>query len=740
MKFQGFIGGSYKLKSVNVDAQECVNLYPETVESGMGKESQVGYLKSTPGLTEIIASIGAGEVRLLHRTISGEIFVVVDDKLYIVTHSLGVWTATRHYGNTEHEITAITNANPAVVTFASDPNITNGDPLTFGNIAGMTELNNQSYLVTKLTPTTYELYSELTSTITGITNANPAVMTIASDVGYQSGDIVSIADVGGITIGGNYTLTRLTGTTYELNGTNTIAGEVTITGVTKANPGVITTSAIPPWVSLSSGDEIIVSGVGGMTELNGNTYTITKLTSTTYEINQDTSGYTTYTSGGGMDGVYSSGGEAVAPRDLDSTAFGAYTTPNGFAVNKSEFFTFDTTAGRVYAKSFELGPSSQAQYTVFSDGSSDNYLYYKNGITGISSINNYLANGYQGVENSTQLDFADGYIIALQSDSNYFYVSDLDSPNFNALSFGVTEGNADKNVGMIVNHRYLWVFGERTTEIYVNTGNSDFPFQRVSGGFLERGCAAGDSIAKIDGVILWLGRDEFGQGSVFAAQGLSAQRISTHAIEQAISDYADISTASAYTYQFEGHKFYVLNFAEATWVYDLSTNLWHKRAYTNAGDLERHRSEFHIFDQATGKHIVSDYNSNNLYTLDNDVYTDAGAAITRLRSFPHASSENKKIFFNRLFLDMETGVGLDGGVLGSEPIVMLTWSNDGGHTWSDEVMATFDANVGGIGDYKKRVLWRRLGSSRDRIFRVKITDPVKVTLINADMTIKMGRY
>lgn len=70
MKLQGFIGPAYQLKSVAVDAQRCVNLYPETIESGMGKGQQVAYLRSTPGLTELFLLALARFVWFMWKTLS----------------------------------------------------------------------------------------------------------------------------------------------------------------------------------------------------------------------------------------------------------------------------------------------------------------------------------------------------------------------------------------------------------------------------------------------------------------------------------------------------------------------------------------------------------------------------------------------------------------------------------------------------------------------------------------------
>lgn len=332
----------------------------------------------------------------------------------------------------------------------------------------------------------------------------------------------------------------------------------------------------------------------------------------------------------------------------------------------------------------------------------------------------------------------DGFYIFNDSSTSKFFVSEWNSPAFNPLDFASSEGSQDNLIAMIDRQREMWLIGEKSIEVWMNTGNASFPFERIQGGYIEMGCAAPYSVAKSDGTILWLGRDESGQGTVYAAKGLNPQRISTHAVEQAISSYADISKATAFTYQKNGHSFYQLNFAEGSWVYDVSTGLWHERAYTNAGILERDRADQLEFFMDLGIHMVGDYATGEVYKLDEKVYTDDGDAITRMRISPHISAEMKRVFYSRMQLDMETGVGLDGNVQGSDPQVMLQFSNDGGHTWSSEAWVSAGKKIGGIGDFKKRVIWNRLGSAYDRVFKVVITDPVPVTIIGAELELTVG--
>ncbi|CAB4152326.1 Bacteriophage P22, Gp10, DNA-stabilising [uncultured Caudovirales phage] len=401
-----------------------------------------------------------------------------------------------------------------------------------------------------------------------------------------------------------------------------------------------------------------------------------------------------------------------------------------------------TSTGVIKASSIALGVGIDdtpiTAITVFVDGT---YSYAFVGedfggppVTGYGYyFSEFSTLGYSSVGGATHVVNIDGYFIYVNG-TNRFFVSDLNSLVVDPLSFASSEGSADNIVAAISNTRDLWLFNEKTTEVFVNTGNSDFPFERVQGGFIEKGCVAGYSVAKIDGVVFWLGRDESGEGIVYAAQGLSPQRISTHAIESEISTYANISSSSGYTYQKDGHSFYVLNFDEATWVYDLTTKLWHERAFTSSGVLERHRANNHAFVPEYGIHFVGDYESNKLYKLNEDYYLDDTDYITRLRSSPHVSNELKQIFCKSFQLDIEAGVGLDGTTQGTDPQIMFQYSDDGGHTWSSELTAS----MGKIGEYKKRAIWRRLGTFRDRVFQVKITDPVKVALIGAELDAEGG--
>jgi hypothetical protein len=331
--------------------------------------------------------------------------------------------------------------------------------------------------------------------------------------------------------------------------------------------------------------------------------------------------------------------------------------------------------------------------------------------------------------------YLDGYFVFNEPNSQRVWVTSLlDGLSVDPLDFASAEGSPDGLVGLIVDHREAWLFGTDSVEVWYDAGLPDFPLTRIQGAFNEIGCVAAFSIAKLDNGLFWLGTDARGQGIVYRANGYTGQRISTHAIEYAIAQYGDISDAIAYTYQQEGHAFYVLTFlsGDATWVYDVSTQAWHERAGWDNGVFVRHRSNCQC--NFEGNIIVGDYENGNIYQFSLDIYADNGGIQKWLRSWralPTGQNNLKRTAHHSLQLNCESGVGLNDGQ-GSDPQAMLRWSDDGGHTWSNEHWSP----MGKIGAYYQRVFWRRLGMTlklRDRVYEVSGTDPVKIAIMGAEL-------
>lgn len=331
--------------------------------------------------------------------------------------------------------------------------------------------------------------------------------------------------------------------------------------------------------------------------------------------------------------------------------------------------------------------------------------------------------------------YIDGYFVFNAPNSQQFYVTAiLDGTDIDALDFASAEGSPDGLVALIVDHREVWLFGTNSVEVWYDAGTADFPLARIQGAFNEIGCAAAYSVAKLDNGLFWLGADARGQGVVYRANGYTGQRVSTHAVEWQIQQYGSLSDAIGYTYQQDGHAFYVLNFpsANATWVYDVATNAWHERAGFAQGRFTRHRGNCQM--AFNSEIVIGDYETGEFYAFDMDTYADNGQIQKWLRSWralPTGQNNLKRTAQHSLQLDCETGVGVVTGQ-GSDPEVMLRWSDDGGHTWSSEHWRS----MGRLGEYGFRTIWRRLGMTlklRDRVYEVSGTDPVKIAIVGAEL-------
>jgi hypothetical protein len=178
-----------------------------------------------------------------------------------------------------------------------------------------------------------------------------------------------------------------------------------------------------------------------------------------------------------------------------------------------------------------------------------------------------------------------------------------------------------------------------------------------------------------------------------------------------------LTDATAFSHMDSGRPLYHINFPaeEKSWEYDGLSQTWCERTSGNG----RYRGNLGC--NFLNRMHVSDFETGTIYTVDPDAYTDGDHTIVSEVDTKHIFDENN-ISITSLQLDAETGVG---NVAEEDPQVMLKVSKDGGHTWSSEVWRS----LGKLGHYSKRVIWRRLGVSRDWVFRFRITAPCKRVIL-----------
>ena len=380
------------------------------------------------------------------------------------------------------------------------------------------------------------------------------------------------------------------------------------------------------------------------------------------------------------------------------------------------------------------------------------------------------------------------YFIALLANSNKFQVSNLlDGSTWNPIAIQQNEVFPENIASIISSFNFLFVLGQSGhSQVYYDSGASQYtPFSPISGAFMEEGCGAPSSPVVMDNTVFWLGGRNGSADIAWRANGFTPVRVSDFGFETAVASYPSKgSDAVGYTYRDQGHTFWVLRFPSAnrgfgaTWVYDAASQRWHERGYWSQEGptgYSAHLSTCHCF--AFGKHLVGDWNSGNIYAMDINTLTDNQTTIRRWRRSPHIAAERERVFLSRLQIDLEVGLGpdqpfaglvppmdesniseegklvisdqngsryalslnnLDGSLLAAPlspaiqpppysrgPLLSVSISRDGSKTFGPEHFL----DCGQAGEFKKRVILRRLGQARDFVFDIVATDPVPWRLI-----------
>lgn len=313
----------------------------------------------------------------------------------------------------------------------------------------------------------------------------------------------------------------------------------------------------------------------------------------------------------------------------------------------------------------------------------------------------------------------DGYGI-LPVSSSLWYITALDDlKTIDPLDFAKAESNPDETVTVATREGEVVNFGERSTEFWQDTGDTDFPFKRSMA--IELGCLAGGSVAKVDRTLLWIAHD----GTVRVMNGYGGERVSTHPVERAIAS-VDPSTITATTWWARGHTFYALSSDDWTWVYDVGGE-WHERigyglTRWSVAFCERFGNDLIAGASASGK----------LFKMSPDYLDEAGSPLIMTVQTPPVHAFPMRLQMAALYVDFAPGVGLyTGASQDVAPEMMVSWSDNGGQTFGSERRVA----LGRQGDMLRRGIVRRLGivGPVGRTFRFSASAAVVRALLGASV-------
>jgi hypothetical protein len=725
----GFVGPSYEAPSIYQDDQECINFRPEIDPLKQPGQYGVIALYPTPGLVTKL-TLNYGEVRGMRNISSGNYMVIVVGSIvYAVNTSL----------------------TPTLI----------GQLNSSSGIVGITDNGTNVYIVDGTSRYTWRVSNPASAEFIGSISGTTLTVTL-----MKNGSIAAGQQLLGLNVSPGTIITTLgTGTggtgTYILNQSNTLTSQefssaavgaqitgsisgtvLTVTAVASGTlyPGqtLVGTGILPGTIITSLGGSAVISQT---ITAAGTGYAVGDTITVTGGIYSQQTTYTVATIGG-----------SGAVTGLTIVDNGVYTVPPGTPASTT---TSGNGTGLTLTLTFGSGTGNTGSYVVSASQTVASTTIYALNFSVMPSNDG----PFQGAD---VVDVVDNYFVYNRPGTQQYGSSNILSPISNALAFSSKDGAPDNLVSLIVDHREVYLLGEVSSEVWVNSGLFPFAFQRIPGTSTQHGIAAKFSVARLGNSFAYLSKNIRGDGQVMIMNGYTPTRISNHAVENSIEGQ-NISDARAWTYLMEGHEVYVISFPglDLTWAYDIATGMWHKWLWVDNNNVfHRHRGNCHT--HFANMNLVGDWENGQIYMLDSNTYTDDGQEIRRVRRAPHLVSDFQRQYFSELQILFQPGVGLEGNVigansptnavaglgvaglavagqnslatLGANPQAMLRWSNDGGSTWSNEHWTS----IGVQGRYKNRAIWRRLGQARDRIFEVVVTDPIKAVIVAANLKAEAG--
>lgn len=334
-----------------------------------------------------------------------------------------------------------------------------------------------------------------------------------------------------------------------------------------------------------------------------------------------------------------------------------------------------------------------------------------------NTLTNITVAGWRGSSDVCELD---GYFIFVAPDSDQFYISAIDDGTvLDGLDFSSADSSPDNIVRQLTSHRQLWLFGKNSTEIWIDSGAASFPFVRYNSYTIDVGCVGKRAAIVAADTVFWIGTTDRGTGIVYMAQGNQPQRVSTMAVEQALSKSSDLSQASMWCYQIDGHEFIGINVPglQTTWVYDAALQQWHERGEWLDNWLPIRSGLVTAFN---GEHYAGDAYG-KIVRFDNTVNNLSSRPLVRERTWKHITADSlEPIRFAGLELAMRTGYGGN---------VTLEISNDGGYNYGAKLLR----GLGATGRWMQRIRWLNLGTAYNRVYRVRCSDDVPFTIYSASV-------
>lgn len=337
--------------------------------------------------------------------------------------------------------------------------------------------------------------------------------------------------------------------------------------------------------------------------------------------------------------------------------------------------------------------------------------------------------------------YANGYFVFHRSTGKKFFHSNLlDGLTYDAADFNTAEADPDQIRGLGVIKNQLYVFGSETIQIFRDIGRTPSTFAPISGAVLDVGVTDGQSIINFNGNLAFIGSGVNQSPAAWLLAGSQLQKISTTAIENELRGVSDVY---CWTYADSGAYYLGVAISDTCFVYDLNNSRWHERQSINRESLSAYRVT-HVVSAYDGL-FVGDTQTGGVGKIEKDIYLEYGVLVPRFVTSQPFENQGSPIFVSSIEAVIDAGNALANdvnivagktpalvdivGTGGSDPMMALSWSDDGGKKYSDPI----SRSIGKVGETEKRPTWSRVGRiGRQRVLKVECSSPTKAVLIKME--------
>lgn len=319
----------------------------------------------------------------------------------------------------------------------------------------------------------------------------------------------------------------------------------------------------------------------------------------------------------------------------------------------------------------------------------------------------------------------DGYFIFLSA-TGVITLSGIDATTIDGLDFANAQSNADGGVALATRGNDVVVFGSRSTEFWINTGNADFPFEpQAYRGF---GCYSAGSVSEITALIgdtmvdsvVWAATDEKGAyAGLYMLSGYEAKKVSTYDIDRDVEADPNPKAIRAFAWAENGHVFYTIKGTGFSHTLDTVEGQWHERKSKNKDYWTASTNA--VFG---GDILFGDDETGTIYKSNRTLYDEAGNDIVMEVHLPLVHAFPYELILNRVRLDAVRGVGLvstDEHL--SDPQVVFDLSRDGGRTFGNQS----SRSLGKAAQVNQQMEWWGLGMvpGQGAVLRFRISAAVQ---------------